>query len=166
MLKVAKLNDCIVTYTKPASTHSKQTTFYEFKGFQEDVELCEFMTVYLIDTCNRMYEQNKERLGLNGAFDKEDYLLGMSDKISERITDMIKARASNTGRLSDGNSLVLVKSDIVAKACGEQKTNATPLTREANYKAYRRGRIASNDVHLGSFINNDAQSEQEIFALQ
>ena len=156
-LNVARLNDCVVSYNQPRN--SKEHITYEFKGFNEDVELCEFMIVYLVDTCNRLYERDKNRLRLNATTDKNDYLLGMSDKIVSRIKEMIEQRAAAPTNLSDGRSLVFTKSAIVAQAHGQQKTNNTKQTREANYKAYRGGRIASNDVHLGNFINHNATAD-------
>lgn len=159
-LNVAKLNDCVVGYDRP--TTSTEFITYEFKGFQEDVELCEFMIVYLVDTCNRMYERDRERLGLSGLLDKEDYLLGMSDKINGRIKEIIKARADQKVSLTDGRSLVLVKSAIVERAHGEQKKENTPLTRKANYKAYRGGRAASNDIHLGRFVSSKHEAAQAL----
>ena len=156
-LNVARLNDCVVSYNQPLN--SKEHITYEFKGFNEDVELCEFMIVYLVDTCNRLYLRDKDRLQLDGAADKNDYLLGMSDKITSRIKEMIQQRAESASSMSDGRSLVFTKSAIVAQAHGQQKTNNTKQTREANYKAYRGGRIASNDVHLGNFIDHKAPTD-------
>lgn len=156
-LNVARLNDCVVSYNQPIN--SKDHITYEFKGFNEDVELCEFMIVYLVDTCNRLYLRDKDRLRLKGGLDKTDYLLGMSDRIVSRIKEMIDQRAELAASLSDGRSLVVAKSAIVAQAHGKQKTNTNTQTREANYKAYRGGRIASNGVHLGNFVDHKAPAE-------
>lgn len=158
LLNIAKLNDCVVGFSTPLS--DKEHITYVFKGFQEDVTLCEFMTVYLVDTCQRLYERDKNRLNLNSGTDKEDFLLGMADKINSRIQVLIAQRAAQPSILSDGRSLVVSKSALVAHAYGEQRVNNTKLRRRANYKAWRGGRIASQGVHLGKFMHNKYQPNQ------
>lgn len=155
VLNIARLNDCVVGYSTPLSPEDHIT--YIFKGFQEDVELCEFMTVYLVDTCHRLYERDKNHLKLNKSTDKEDFLLGMADKINSRIQALIAHRVEQPSLLSDGQSLVLSKSTLVIHTYGQQRTNNTKLRRKANYKAWRGGRIASQEVYLGKFMNNKYQ---------
>src|SRR5699024_12228370 len=51
-LKIAEMNDCIV---RIAPRRRGDNIRYQFDGFKEDAKMCEFMLVYLVDTCNRLY---------------------------------------------------------------------------------------------------------------
>lgn len=152
-LNIAKLNECIVSFTESDSVTQKAS--YEFKGFKNDVEICEFMMVYVVDTCKRLYKQDKTKLRLDGALDKEDYLLGLSDKIVIRIKNIIEDRAKILSDLSDGSSLIVQKSALVTQVHGEQKTENTVQEREVNYRAYSGGCMASKEIHLGRFLSDN-----------
>jgi hypothetical protein len=159
-LKIAKMNDCIVSFASRASTSSLIT--YEFKGFEEDVAVCEFMMVYLVDACNELYERDSSKLRLSGVADKHDYLLGLSDKINERIQTIMNERAAAVCNQPSSNALVIDKSIIVEQAHGSQQQQSTVESRKPNYRAFSAGKMAAKDVHLGRFIGNDYQKPNHL----
>lgn len=159
-LKIAKMNDCIVSFASRASTESLIS--YEFKGFEEDVAVCEFMMVYLVDTCHELYERDSNKLRFNGVTDKHDYLLGLSDRINERIQSIMNERAAAVCSQPSSNALVIDKSAIVEKIHGSQKQESTVESRKPNYRAFSAGKMAAKDVHLGRFIGNDYQKPSHL----
>lgn len=152
-LAVANMNDCVVDIQRLYNMN------YVFKGFKEDVLLCEFMLVYLVETCNRLYERDKKILGLWGVADKNDYLKGISRGISIRIATIIVEREKSMSKNSNSRSLVITKSAIVSEKYGEQKTKKPKASsRSVNGEAYIGGRIASEEVSLGSFVEHQDHS--------
>ena len=158
-LKIAKMNDCVVRITRRRRGDNIR---YVFDGFKEDASLCEFMLVYLVDTCNRSYIQDKDRLNLKGAGDKNDFLVGMSLGLSERMDDIIEQRKKTMSEASDGRSLIVMKAAIVEQAHGKQKTSKRKSYshRNTNIGAFVAGSEASKEVHLGSFVSNDAEAHK------
>ena len=152
-LAIAKMNDCVVVLSR---TYNMS---YVFRGFKEDVLLCEFMLVYLVDTCNRLYERDKKELGLFGIADKNDYLKGITLGLSARIARIIVEREEAMSQASNSRSLVVTKSAIVEAKYGVQKSK-TPKSskRRLNSDAYLGGSKASKEVSLGSFVGHKNQT--------
>lgn len=151
-INVAKLNDCIVTYAARRRGENKR---YQFKGFKEDAGMCEFMLVYLVDTCNRLYQRDKDKLGLYGTADKNDFLRGLAAGIIDRIKDMIEER--NQAQASDGRSLVLIKMAVVEAEFGKEKYRNVKVRSAANHNAYSAGKRTASEVHLGSFVGSNSK---------
>src|SRR5699024_5299221 len=124
---------------------------YVFKGFAEDSQVCDFMLVYLVDTCNRLYNRDKARLGLKGISDKNDYLLGLVKGLGERMDEMIAERES--AKASDRRSLVVLKKAMVEEEFGEAKYRKTRRYRAAG-AGYEAGKKAEKNVDLDSFVGN------------
>lgn len=158
-ISVANLNDCIVQY---ATRHRWENKRYEFKGFKEDASICEFMLVYLVDTCNRLYLRDKKRLGLSGAGDKNDYLRGITSGLEERIETLIAER--KLAKASDGRSLMVVKMAVVENEFGQAKYTTAAAKQPKNYNAYVTGQKTANEVHLGSFVGNETADKMKISA--
>ena len=156
-IKIAKLNDCIVGIKTRYSRQDQ--VVYVFKGFAEDSQVCDFMLVYLVDTCNRLYNRDKARLGLKGISDKNDYLLGLVKGLGERMDEMIAERQS--AKASDGRSLVVLKKAMVEEEFGEAKYRKTRRYRAAG-AGYEAGKKAAKDVHLGSFVGNSNKAHANI----
>lgn len=156
-IQIAKLNDCIVKFK--ARTNKRAPMTYVFEGFAEDAKICDFMLVYLVDTCNRLYNRDKNKLGLSGIADKNDYLFGLVSGLTDKIKAMIKER--NKEQASDGRSLVLVKKAMVEGKFGEAKYK-TGRTRHVDSNIYAAGRTAAKDVHLGSFVGTSAKAKAQI----
>ena len=159
-LDVAKMNDCIVGFA--TRTSRRETLRYQFKGFKEDAKLCEFMLVYLVENCNRLYLRDKGELNLKGAGDKNDYLLGVASGLRTRIEAIIEQRKKAMSEACDGRSLMVMKAAVVEQAHGKQKTGKARRYRNTNHRAYHGGEGASKELHLGSFVNNNAQPKQMI----
>lgn len=158
-LKIAEMNDCIV---RIASRRRGENIRYQFDGFKEDAKMCEFMLVYLVDTCNRLYLRDKGKLNLKGAGDKNDFLTGMAQGLSKRMDEIIEQRKKAMSEACDGRSLMVMKAAIVEKAHGKQKTSKrkTYSYRETNEKAYYGGSKASKEVHLGTFVDNNVEARK------
>lgn len=147
---VAAMNDCLVDF---AVRHRRsQNKVYQFKGFKEDVKLAEFMLVYLVDTCNRLYERDKKELGLYGAADKNDYLSGIAQGIIRRIKVIIDDRKKAMSEACTGQSLIISKASIVEERFGVVEHEQVKDTRDANLVAYIGGGRAAKDVQLGNFV--------------
>ena len=147
---VATMNDCLVDF---AVRHRRsQNKVYQFKGFKEDVKLAEFMLVYLVDTCNRLYERDKKELGLYGVADKNDFLMGMAQGIVSRIKVIINERKKSMSEACTGRSLIISKANIIEEKFGVVKHHAAKDTRDANIIAYMGGRKAAKNVQLGNFV--------------
>lgn len=159
-LKIAKMNSCIVTFAARAS--SKSSIVYEFKGFEEDVLVCEFMMVYLVDAFNERYDRDSKKLRLSGLANKHDYLLGMSDKINERIQSIINERAATVCSESTSNALVVNKESVISQIHGDQHQQNTVESRKPNYRAFSAGKMAAKDVHLGRFIGNNYHETSQL----
>lgn len=154
-LDIAMLNDCIAEFSTRQSRSDRLT--YEFKGFNDDVDLCKFMMSYLVDTAERLYSQDRVELKLKGAIAKNDYLYGFSMRIHERIQDEIQNRFS-AQPIHGSQSLITIKSSIVAHRWGEQRINGYYKQRELEDNAYAAGEGAAKDVHLGKFINGEPRA--------
>ena len=158
-ISVARLNDCIVQY---GNRHRWENKRYEFKGFKEDASMCEFMLVYLVDTCNRFYQRDKAELGLSGASDKNDYLRGMVNGLKTRINDIIAER--ELAKASDGRSLMVVKMAVVENEFGKAKYTSHAQKQPSNYDAYSAGVTTSKEVHLGNFVGSETADKAKISA--
>ena len=156
-IKIAKLNDCIASIK--SRTNKRAPVTYVFKGFAEDAKICDFMLIYLVDTCNRLYNRDKAKLGLSGISDKNDYLHGLVAGLSEKMQAMIDERVSQ--QASDGRSLVLVKKAMVEQQFGEENYTSS-RGRKVKPSIYEAGKKAAKDVHLGSFVGNSAASHTKI----
>lgn len=152
-IAVADLNDCIV---KAACDKQGHFSGYKFVGFAEDTAVCEFMLVYLVDTCNRLYRRDKEVLNLRGLAEKNDYLDGLTQGIKIRIYKIINDRQDQT--LSDGRSLVVFKKAAVEAEFGEGRYRTVKSRELVCKKAYNIGINTADEVHLGSFLPNDRKS--------
>ena len=156
-INVAKLNDCIASINSRSNRRAPVT--YVFKGFAEDAKICDFMLIYLVDTCNRLYNRDKAKLGLSGMSDKNDYLHGLVSGLSIKMEEMIRERREE--RASDGRSLVLVKKAMVEQEFGEAKYK-TGRARSVDADVYNAGKAAAKDVHLGSFVGNSTAAKAAI----
>lgn len=155
-LKIAEMNDCVVCI---AARRRGDNIRYQFDGFKEDTKICEFMLVYLVDTCNRLYLRDKGKLNLKGAGDKNDYLTGITQGLCERMDEIIEQRKEAMSAACNGRSLMVVKAAIVEKAHGKQKSKSrkTYSSRHPNRDAYFGGNDASKEVHLGTFMGNNVE---------
>lgn len=156
-ISVADLNDCVVTSIR---TYSGNFKGYQYDGYAEDVSVCEFMLVYLVDTCNRFYLRDKEKLGLRGLAEKNDYITGLSNGIRIRIAKMIEDRKKTV--ISDGRSLVLFKKAAVEEKFGEGAYKEVDTRDAVSLKAYLAGAESADDVHLGSFVGNEVEENKAI----
>ena len=158
-ISVANLNDCIVQY---GARHRWENKRYEFKGFKEDASMCEFMLVYLVDTCNRLYQRDKKKLGLSGASDKNDYLRGIVNGLKSRIAEIIQER--KLAKASNGRSLMVVKMAVVENEFGQAKYTSRTQKSPKNYNAWVAGTKSAEEVHLGSFVGSEATEKVKISA--
>ena len=156
-INIAELNDCIVKINQRSNKRAPVT--YVFHGFAEDAKICDFMLIYLVDTCNRLYNRDKAKLGLSGIRDKNDYLYGLVSGLSMKMKAMIAER--NDEQASDGRSLVVVKKAMVKEQFGEAKYKNS-RGRSVDSDIYYAGRAAAKDVHLGSFVGNSTASHAKI----
>ena len=156
-IKIAKLNDCIAAIKK--RSNKRMPIVYEFKGFSEDAKICDFMLIYLVDTCNRLYNRDKAKLRLSGLSDKNDYLHGLVSGLSDKMQAMIDERVSQ--QASDGRSLVLVKKAMVEQQFGQPKYKDS-RGRSVKPSVYNAGVAAAKDVHLGSFVGSSAANHTKI----
>ena len=154
-IRISKLNDCIVKI----KTRDDGNISYVFHGFAEDSQVCDFMLIYLVDTCNRLYLRDKAKLGLKGVADKNDFLIGMVTCLGERMDEMMAERRQE--QASDGRSLVLVKKAMVERQYGEAKYKTVRM-REANRGVFEAGRSAANDIHLGSFVGDKTKPRMAV----
>lgn len=152
-MSVAEMNDCIL---RRAQRFSKKANIgYVFQGFKEDTKLCEFMLVYLVDTCLRLYKRDKKELGIFGAAEKNDYLSGISDGIRQRIKDIITERNEVSAAQCTGRSLVVAKKAAVEKEFGTSEHRSVKR-RDPDLKAYIRGIVAADEIHLENFLESDS----------
>lgn len=158
-VSVARLNDCIVKHA--TRRHRGENKRYEFQGFKEDTKMCEFMLVYLVDTCNRLYQRDKVKLGLKGSGDKNDYLQGITHGLKERIKEIIAER--QLAKASDGRSLMVVKIAVVEDEFGKAKYKTTKI-KIGNYDAFSDGEKSAKEVHLGSFVGSESANHAKITA--
>ena len=156
-IKIAKLNDCIVKIKK--RTRRLDNIAYVFSGFAEDSQVCDFMLVYLVDTCNRLYLRDKRKLGLSGISDKNDYLLGLVSGLGQRMEDMIAERKMT--KASDGRSLVVVKKAMVEQEFGEGDYKPV-RRRQVDKGIYFAGQQAAAEIHLGSFVGDSTEAKAKI----
>lgn len=156
---VARLNDCIVKYA--ARRHRWENKRYVFKGFKEDTKMCDFMLIYLVDTCNRLYQRDKVKLGLKGTGEKNDYLQGITKGLKERINEIIAER--QLAKASDGRSLMVVKMAIVENEFGKAKYTETKV-KVKNPLAYLEGEKSAKEVHLGNFVGSESADHAKISA--
>ena len=87
---VAELNDCVLSYHKDYA--KKGRVFYIYEGFKEDVKLCRWMLNYLVETCEHLYEMNKDYLGLYGLAEKNDFINGLSGGLVTRMDRIRRLR--------------------------------------------------------------------------
>lgn len=152
---VAEMNDCLVDFKQ--RMRRSENKVYIFQGFKEDVKLCDFMLVYLVDTCNRLYERDKAELGLVGTADKNDYLQGMACGLAQRIKTITDERKTILSGKCTNRSLVLSKMSAVEEKFGVVKHSISKDKRDANPIAYIGGKIAANDVQLGNFVGQNVE---------
>lgn len=158
---VAELNDCLVDFKR--ITKRQQSKVYEFKGFVEDVKVCEFMLVYLVDACNRMYSLEKDVYGLSGMSDKNDYLNGMVNALCVRMKLITLERQKIASKGCTERSLVVLKTAAVEEKFGVVTHTKNKNAREANAIAWVGGSDAAKDIHLGSFVGT---SQTEVVLLE
>ena len=152
-IKIAEMNDCVARLKK-VYTDGKIRAIYEFCGFKEDTQMCEFMLAYLVDTARRNYQLNRKRLGLKGLTDKNDYLLGFSEQICLRIDMLIKERMQAMSQNCKSRSLVISKETMVKQEYGDTKSHPNKNDRCRNNSAFSDGRSAAKKVHLGNFVGD------------
>lgn len=87
---VAELNDCILSFNRDYA--KKGRVFYIYEGFKEDVKLCRWMLNYLVETCEHLYEMNKDYLDLYGLAQKNDFINGLSGGLVTRMERIIRSR--------------------------------------------------------------------------
>lgn len=155
---VASLNDCIVGFADRKNRYDNKQ--YEFKGFTEDASMCDFMLVYLVDTCNRLYKRDKVKASLVGAGDKNDYLLSLSRVLIKRMKEMTDQRREAVA--SDSRSLVVVKMAMVENQFGKANYRNSKAKKIRDENAGHAGRRAAKEVHLGSFVGNQNKSKASI----
>ena len=152
-LSVAALNDCIVRLNNTIAK-SRTVIVYEFCGFKEDAQMCEFMLAYLVDTARRSYERDRKPLKLSGIADKNDYLLGFAEEINTRIKTMIEERKEQLSEECKSRSLIVSKQAMVQKEYGKTRKGKATYKRSRSQSAYRGGKSAAKKVHLGNFVGS------------
>lgn len=160
---VSKLNDCTIF----AKRHYDEKTgkiaiHYVFQGFAEDVALSEFMTSYLSEACENLYKRDKEELDIKGNRGRNSYLNGISKGLYDRIGEMIKERNKEAQTLSSGTSLMVLKAEAVKNKFGETQYSTVRVKNSFNAEAYQAGKKASEEVHLGNFLNNSEAKKARI----
>lgn len=151
---IAQMNDCIFRFAPRFS--KKDNWVFLFQGFRDDVKLCEFMLVYLVDTCLRLYQRDKKALGLHGLADKTDYLNGISNGIRNRIQDIIDDRNKASSNHCSGRSLVVTKQAAVEEKFGIVEYREVK-GRDPDLMVYLKGMIAADEIHLGNFVESEVE---------
>lgn len=155
---IAKLNSCVVV-VKPRRS-KKERVSYNFKGFEEDSKMCQFMMAYLCDAVQNFYAVDQKNYGLKGASDKNSYFVGFASGICTRINEEIKERESNVQANSSSTALVVAKNAVVAERFGSTPTKESRTTTKGNGRYL--GDVASKKAHLGSFMSNKTEKKEAI----
>lgn len=161
-IAIASMNDCVVTYAR--RRYKGDNVSINFKGFNEDIKLCEFMLVYLVDTCNRLYQRDRIALNLKGLAQKNDFYEGFAQSIKERIATILEERLQTMQTGITGTSLIVAKLTMVEEKFGNVQHKTLKPKRDVDYKAYTSGENAGNEVHLGSFCETDVGKHDALSA--
>ena len=160
VIAISEMNDCVVDFAPRWSR--EQSKVYLFQGFKEDVKLCEFMVLYLVDTCTRLYERDKSIYSLSGLADKNNYLLGAAIGLEDRMKEITAKRKQDLSQHENSRSLTVVKNKLVKERFGAKKHKTSECVFDGDTKAYDSGRLAADGVQLGNFLNS---STQEVFSI-
>lgn len=138
-LQIAKLNDCIVSLDQS----DNGLPIVRFKGYLVDAVTCQEMFPYLCACSTNGAKPFK------GKSAKLDFHQGFAAGIQEQIAEIIKERATQT--LSNGQSLVIVKKNIVEQKFGVQKYGKSRSRKVSN--SYYDGVKAGKNTSLNRQIN-------------
>lgn len=141
---IAKFTDTHVHIERKVKVNSSVYFF----GYRSDIELAE----YLREVCKRALETEWNKYVMNNVLDghkrthRKNFMIGMSQRISERLRDMKQEHTDET----KGTQLVVVKNQLVTKAFAEKniklkKPQSTTFTMDDSYGA---GKLAGNNVSL------------------
>ena len=158
VIGIAKLNDCLLDSYRRAD----KTIVIEFKGFEADTQVCEYMADYVREQACRLWEQDKAKHGFTGAKSRNDWYLGFAMAVRDLIDDMMRVRdehlkSSSAGERGQSRALMLNKRALVAQTLNQDEdAGVISNKRRGNrvQEAYHAGRASAGKVHLGKFIDN------------
>jgi len=145
-INVAKLNDCIVTYTSRGE--------FLFKGFADDARLCEFMFAYLVANGLKL---SRAHMKVTRDGNPHDFKMGYARALREKITGMIEERRKLVIP-ETGQALMVVKTAIVSAEYG--KTNCRGTRTRGARSSYSReaGQEAGKRTNIVSGVSGSAQA--------
>lgn len=138
---VAKLNDC------RAVLGWNGLRLYQFQGFKSDAIVAKLTMDYLIEACERACSLSKTK----GRSEKNYFRLGFVQSVNDRINEIVKERTETFVDKETGNSLIPVKSAMIAEHFGDLSSAKSPEVRSPNEteeKAFFDGLINGNKVGL------------------
>lgn len=146
-VEVAKLNDCNIVRTGAA---------LRFRGFASDTVAARLLLDYLVESCNRQckahlkdtWAENKRKAGT-------DFRRGFAVAMNKRLKAMSAEREQQ--QTSDGRSLVVIKSALVADRYGEQRTRADP-TRIRASRSFGAGVQAGKRTGLNTQVSRSSRT--------
>ena len=141
---IAKLNDCQAILADK-SYGSKTEVWYNFQGMVSDSVTCLEMMLYLR---TELYHQQES---IKGRRQKNAYEMGFAVGIADQVKEILKERASQRIEAT-GKSLVIVKSELVAKHFGTVKYGraSNGYRSDGSYSAgYNAGRSAGLSRQVG-----------------
>lgn len=144
LTSIAKFTDTHVHIERKIKTSAAVYFF----GYRSDIELAE----YLREVCKRALETEWNKYVMNNVLHghkrthRKNFMIGMSERISERLDDMKQEHTTET----QGTQLVVVKNQLVTKAFAQKniklkKPQSTTFMMDDSYSA---GIEAGNNVRL------------------
>lgn len=160
---IAKFNDCIVDKNKSGNTENGSMYKIRFKGFDEDVKICEYLFGYLTlvakNTCSLYlkgegYDRYNARLGT--AFKR-----GFAREMQERFKLLAEKRKAKFSKSTD---LVVIKNQLVTEHFGlarYKKSSSVDLDYESNC-AFVKGRDEAKKTKIHDGVESNSHGTKGI----